>query len=418
MEEKMIDHLFRHQHGKMVSILTRIFGLSHLETIEDAVQDTFVKALLAWRTKMPDNPEAWLMQAAKNRAIDIFRKLSADQQRHLKIDTGTSAIAFNNLFLENEIEDSQLRMVFTACHPNLNPKDQIAFALKTVSGFSSKEIASALLLKDETIKKRLVRARKSIKEKSISFEIPIGKSLPERLNRVLEVLYLIFNEGFHSNRKDMIIRKDLCGEAMRLCKFLIKNKNTQTPSAYALFALMCFHAARIDSKINEKNEIIDLKNQDRSKWYMPLIVLGNDAMNKAVENNEFTTYHYEAAIAGEHVVTRSFEKTNWEKILGYYEKLYQLQPSPMTLLNMAIIELQRKKLENVNTLLQKINPKELEQRAYLYYGTLAEFFIEKNDKENALLNYDKAISLVKNNSEKDYLTKKRAALMLDNIELN
>jgi len=233
MEHKLVDHLFRHHSGKMVSVLTRIFGLSHLNIIEDAVQDTFLKASISWRTKQPDNPEAWLTQAAKNRVLDIFRKLKT-QQKHLpSITQGTDAIAINELFLDEEIEDAQLRMIFTACHPKLDPRDRISFALKTVSGFSTKEIASALLTKDETIKKRLVRARKAIKKEAIRFHIPQGKTLPERLESVMEVLYLIFNEGFHSNNPKVIIRKDLCGEAMRLCQLLLKRTQTRTTDVNA-----------------------------------------------------------------------------------------------------------------------------------------------------------------------------------------
>ena len=257
---QLLDHLFRHQYGKMVSILTRIFGLEHLETIEDAVQDTFIRAMVTWRNQLPENPEAWLTKAAKNRTIDLFRKLSAEKKRIPKIENGPATIALNELFLDNEIADSQLRMIFTACHPSLNPSEQIAFALKTVSGFSAKEIASALLIKEETIKKRLSRARKTIATQQIAFQIPQGNDLPERLSRVLEILYLIFNEGFHSNKKEILIRKDLCGEAIRLTKMLLTNPYTRQPATYALFALMCFHSARLDSKVNEKNEIIDLKN--------------------------------------------------------------------------------------------------------------------------------------------------------------
>lgn len=410
-EQKMIDHLFRHQYGKMVSVLTRIFGLEHLETIEDAVQDTFVTALLSWRKKMPENPEAWLTKAAKNRVIDLFRKLNAKQKRIPQIDSGPASIALYDLFLDNEIEDSQLRMIFTACHPILNPKDQIAFALKTISGFSSKEIASALLLKEDTIKKRLSRARKSIKVKSISFQIPLGEHLPKRLSRVLEVLYLIFNEGFHSNNQQILIRKELCGEAIRLCKMLLKNKFTRHPSAYALFALMCFHAARLDSKVNEQNEIIDLKSQNRKQWYRPLIALGHDAMNKAVETENFTSYHFEAAIAAEHLKARTFPETNWDKILMWYQKLYELQPSPLSLLNIAIVHLQKKEFEDVYNILEKINPEDLEQRAYLYYGSYAEYFVGKGAIQKALNSIDHALQLVRNKAEQEYLLKKRVNIM-------
>lgn len=410
--QKNIDHLFRHQYGKMLSILTRIFGLANLEIIEDAVQDTFIKAMVSWRKGMPENPEAWLTKAAKNRTIDLFRKLSADKKRLPKIaNSGPAAIVLNDLFLETEIADSQLRMIFTACHPILNPKDQLSFALKTVSGFSAKEIASALLLKEETVKKRLMRARKNIADKNISFQIPQGKDLPERLSRVLEVLYLIFNEGFHSNKKEILIRKDLCGEALRLCKMVLKNSFTRQPSAYALFALMCFHAARLDSKINAANEIVDLKNQDRKKWYFPLIKLGSEAMDKAVETEIFTSYHYEATIAMEHLKAPNFEATNWAKILNWYEKLYLLQPAPFNLLSRAMVQLQRAKYKEALALLQQINPKDLEQRAYLFHGSYAEYFVLTGKTKSALKSIDMALELVKNEAERQFLLKKKYDIM-------
>ncbi len=407
-KQALMDHLFRHQFGKMVSILTRIFGLTHLETIEDAVQDTFVKAMLAWRDKMPDNPEAWLTHAAKNRTIDLFRKLNAEKSRISNFENGPNAIAINELFLEKEIEDSQLRMIFTACHPSLNPRDQIAFSLKTISGFSSKEIASALLLKEETIKKRLSRARKTIQSTAISFEIPQGKTLPLRLNIVLEVLYLIFNEGFHSNKKDILIRQELCGEAMRLSQMLLNNEYTNSSAAYALFALMCFHSARLKSKVNDNNELVDLKKQDRSQWHFPLVMLGDQAMHKAVgEHTVYSIYHYEAAIAAEHLQAKTFESTNWKKILMWYEQLYEIQPAPITLLNMAVIHLQLNDLKNTIKLLDQITPNELEQRAYLFHGTLAEYFQKSGNTQKAITHLNQALDLVKNKSEKQFLLKKK-----------
>ncbi len=404
---KVLDHLFRHEYGKMVSILTRIFGLEHLETIEDAVQDTFIQAMVTWRNQLPENPEAWLTKAAKNRTIDLFRKLSADKKRIPKIESGPTAIALNELFLDNEIADSQLRMIFTACHPTLNPTEQIAFALKTVSGFSAKEIASALLVKEETIKKRLSRARKTIATQQIAFQIPQGKDLPERLSRVLEILYLIFNEGFHSNKKEILIRKDLCGEAIRLTKMLLKNPYTRQPATYALFALMCFHSARLDSKVNEKNEIIDLKHQDRKKWYFPLVQLGNEAMNKAVATDIYTSYHYEAAIAIEHLKAKNFAATDWNKILNWYKKLYELQPSAFNLLNLAMVQLQRADYQTALELLQQINPRDLEQRAYLYYGSYSEYFVLTGKTKKALLHIDTALQLVRNEAERQFLLKKK-----------
>ena len=163
MENQLVDHLFRHHYGKMVAILTRYFGLAQMETIEDAVQDTFIKTL-QWRKELPDNPEAWLTRVAKNRTIDLLRSIKAEKNRIERINNGPNSIPLNELFLDHEIEDSQLRMIFVACHPSLKPQQQIAFALKTISGFSTKEIAAALLTKEETISKRLQRARKTIQE--------------------------------------------------------------------------------------------------------------------------------------------------------------------------------------------------------------------------------------------------------------
>lgn len=404
----MIDHLFRHHYGKMVSVLTRIFGLQNLETVEDAVQDTFINAIKAWQGSIPENPEAWLTKSAKNRVLDLLRKISAADARVAKIETGAETIAINELFLNHEIDDSMLRMIFAACNPTLNPKDQIAFALKTISGFSGKEIASALLLREDTVKKRLSRARKMIRTKNIPFEIPEGLNLKPRLERVLEVVYLIFNEGFHSNRQDILIREELCGEAMRLTKILLSNQFTATPSSHALFALFCFQAARLKSKVNGERDLISLRDQDRSTWHKPLIALGHSAMSKAVDSEIFSQYHYEAAIAAEHAQATSYQNTNWDKILMWYEQLDELEPSTFNLLNMAVVQLQRDDLPMVKSLLEKIPPELLEQRAYLYYGTYAEYSYQIGDKEQALIHIDKAIALVKNEAELNYLRGQKA----------
>lgn len=411
METKLIDHLFRHHSGKMVSVLTRIFGLAHLEVIEDAIQDTFIKASISWRNQLPNNPEAWLTAAAKNRVLDIFRKLKTEKKHLPNISFGTDTIAINELFLNNEIADAQLRMIFTACHPALDPRDRISFALKTVSGFSIREIASALLTKEETIKKRIYRARKSIQQSQLEFKIPQGKELPQRLESVQEVLYLIFNEGFHSNKKEQLIRKDLCGEAMRLCKMLLKNEYTRTNETYALFALMCFHSARIESKMNSDNEVLDLKHQDRNLWHFPLIELGNTMMNKAISDAIYSCYHYEAAIAAEHLQAKHFEETNWDKILYWYQCLYKLQPMPNHLLTMAVVCIQKKDFINAKIYLAKLKPQDFEQRTYLYYGAYTDYYNAINNIEEALKYNKLALINVNNDQEKEFLLKKNLALL-------
>lgn len=410
MIENGIDHLFRHQYGKMVSILTRIFGLEHLETVEDAIQDTFIKALKAWRIKEPENPGAWLMQAAKNRVFDLIRKLSAEQKRLPLLDKGPSSIAINELFLNSEIADSQLRMIFTACHPSLQIGDQIAFALKTISGFSTHEIAGALLLKEDTVKKRLSRARKAIQKEEVNFAIPQGADLPLRLRTVLRVIYLIFNEGFHSGQQNQLIREELCGEALRLCRMLMDNSFTKAPDVYALFALFCFQAARLRSKINEQHEIISLELQDRSIWDKELIKLGHKSMHQAVETDDYSVYHYEAAIVAEHIGAKTYADTNWHRIYRWYVQLNQIQPSTFNQLNMAMAQLQRDELKDCYALLQSIDPASLEQRTYLYHGLLAEYYHKTGHNAQCILHLDKAISLVRNEAEKKHLQLRREAV--------
>ena len=410
MEQKIVDHLFRHHYGKMVAILTRFFGLSHIETIEDAVQDTFIKATLQWRKQLPDNPEAWLTKVAKNRTIDLLRSIKAEKNRIERISSGPSAIPLNELFLDHEIEDSQLRMIFVACHPSLKPQEQIAFALKTISGFNTKEIAAALLTKEDTISKRLQRARKTILKNNIKFDFPPPKELQNRLDRVMEVVYLTFNEGFHSTNTDKLIREDLCGEAIRLCKLLIRKVEFRSGSLYALFALLCFHASRLKSKTNEANEIVGIREQDRSLWHLPLIEIANRAMSKSADYEDISIYHYETAIAFEHVRAKAFDETDWATILKWYSKLHELQPTSFSLLNMAIVNLQMNKLPTSKKILEELNMNDLGQRQYLYFGTYAEYYVKLGEKDLARAYFEKAIAKTSNSLEKEYLSKKKYLL--------
>ncbi len=405
-----LDHLFRQQYGKMVSLLTKIFGLEHLEIIEDAVQDTFISAFRTWPNKYPDNPQGWLYQAARNRLLDIMRKRASELKRFPKAMPEFEHSPATDLILENEVSDSQLRMIFTACNPRLDIRDQIAFSLKTISGFSENEIASALLLKQETVKKRLQRARKTIEKESIAFEVPEGPTLPQRLQRVHEVIYLIFNEGFHSGKKELLIREDLCGEALRLCKMLLMNPYTSTSDSHALFALLCFHSARLRSKTNDDHEVISLKEQDRSLWYWPLIELGHSAMTKAVETGQFSRFHYEAAIASEHLKASSYADTDWSRLLMWYEKLNALYPSPVNSLNIAIIHIQLGQFSEAKIILDELKSEQFEQRQYLYHGLLAEYYYRKGSFDQALSEIDLAIEKVNNNSERNYLIKKRSKI--------
>ncbi|HAA12614.1 MAG TPA: sigma factor, ECF subfamily protein [Cytophagales bacterium] len=402
-KEINIDHLFRHQYGKMVSICTRIFGLEHLDTIEDAIQDTFIYAIKSWQTQIPENPEAWLVKAVKHRIIDLLRKISAEDARIHKLSAGIETYAISELFTDTEVDDSVLRMLFAACHPQLDPKDQIAFALKTISGFSRKEIAASLLLKEETVKKRLLRARKMIVDQQMTFEIPAGRALQSRTKRVLEVVYLIFNEGYSSTKKDAIIREDLCGEAVRLSACVLKKSISQTPDAYALHALLCYQSARMKSRITENGEIIRLKEQDRKQWFYPLVLMGHEAMEKAMQVERLSPYHLEAAIAAEYVQAPTYEATNWDRVLALYQQLFEREGSSYILLNMAILHLEKRDYPQAKQLLTQVDLKELESRAYLYFATYAEYEFATNNHTVAKGYMEKAMDMTENKYEKAFL---------------
>ncbi len=410
--EPIVDHLFRHQYGKMVAILARIFGLQHLDLIEDAIQDTFLKASLQWREQQPDKPEAWLTQAAKNRVLDLLRQIQARQKREAAFPHASSALEINEQFLDPEIDDAQLRMIFVACHPALSTSEQIAFALKAISGFSGKEIASALMQKEDSIKKRLQRARKKIQEEGIALQFPEPHEMESRMQAVMQIIYLIFNEGFHSNKADSLVDKELCGEALRLCKLLLNRKTFRSGSLYALFALLCYNAARLDAKVSD-DEVLDLKQQDRQKWYAPLIELGHDALYRSLYDfQDRSAYHFEALIASEHIRAANFESTNWQQILSYYQEMYHYLPSASILLSKAIIYLQIQEAHQAKAQLEAIKIKDLEQRSYLYYATWAEFHLMENNTIKAKKMLKIAIEHCTNKFEEDYLKKKLAKLKI------
>ena len=269
-----------------------------------------------------------------------------------------------------------------------------------------------LLLKEETVKKRLVRARKSIAQEEIEFEIPVGAELQSRMHRTMEVIYLIFNEGFHSGKKDVLIREDLCGEGIRLAKLLLTNNLTATGDAHALFALFCFHSSRLRSKIDANHEIISLKDQDRNLWYKPLINLGLAQLDKGWES-EKGIYHYEAAIAAEHVRALNYESTDWSQILKWYRVLNEMQSSAFIQLNMSTVLLQLANYTDAKAVLESIDQNQLEQRVYLYYGLWAEYYMQIGQLELSLKAIDQAIELVCNESEKAYLEKKRQLILVE-----
>lgn len=408
--EHLVTHLFRHEAGRMVAVLTRIFGLHNLQLAEDVVQEAFLKAMQVWRfDQLPDNPSAWLMQTARNKAIDVIRRQQHINQysRELAADFTEAETAITQFFHEEEIADSQLRLVFACAHPLLKEEDQIALTLKTISGFSAQEIAKSLVTNEAVIQKRLYRAKEFIRDNHIQFNIPTGKELEERLNTVHAVLYLIFNEGYNSMKADEIIRKDLCAEAMRLCKLLTEHRRCSQPATFALLSLMCFHAARFESRVNENNELVLLQQQDRSKWNKELIAIGYNYLNHSTAGDELSVYHIESAIAAEHCMAASFAATNWERMLMLYDLLLQAKPSPIVQLNRAVVMAEMGKIEAaIQSILGIEKIDQLIKTHYIYSAVLGDLYKRLSDAVKAKEYLQQAHDLTLSSAEKKLIKEK------------
>ncbi|HWK06371.1 MAG TPA: sigma-70 family RNA polymerase sigma factor [Puia sp.] len=417
--QQLVDHLFRHEAGKMIAVLTRIFGIHNLELVEDTVQETFLKALQAWKYhQIPDNPSGWLMQVARNKTIDLIRRrqklsgISEELAFRLQSDAEHTIEQF---FLDTEIADSQLRMIFTCCHPALNPEDQIALTLKTVSGLGVQEIAKALVSNETTIQKRLYRAKEYIKKHSIRFEIPVGLSLQDRLDSVYTVLYLLFNEGYNSVKADELIRYDLCAEAMRLCKLLEEHRVGSVPPTFALLSLMCFQASRFNSRIGDDNTIILLQQQDRSKWDQELIRMGYYYLNRSSSGNVLSVYHIESAIAAVHCLAPDFESTNWSSLLRLYDCLLEQKPIPVVQLNRAILLAQLKDLPTaIDTILDIPGIEELLKHHYIFSAVLGDLYGKAGNAGEARRHLLKAHELTTSLAEKKLLWEKLGHIVLGN----
>lgn len=414
---QIVNHLFRHESGRMVAVLTRIFGLHNLELAEDVVQEAFLKAMTGWKTgQMPDNPSAWLMQTARNKAIDIIRKqqYAGRYSRELLYQFRDAEASVTQFFHEEEIADSQLRMIFACAHPAMKEEDQIALTLKTISGFSSQEIAKSLLTSEQVIQKRLYRAKEFIRANNIQFNIPTGKELEQRLDTVHAVLYLIFNEGYNSMKADEIIRKDLCAEAMRLCKLLTEHKRCSQPATFALLSLMCFHAARFESRLNENNELVLLQQQDRSTWNKELINIGHAYLDRSSSGPDLSVYHIESAIAAEHCMAPAFQHTNWERMLQLYDLLMKAKPSATVQLNRAVVIAE---LGDITAAIESIlSIEKIDQLIathYIYSAVLGDLYKRLSDSVKANEYLQQAHDLTSSSAEKKLIREKIEQVLLN-----
>src|SRR5262245_28340270 len=322
---ELSEHLFRRESGRLVAALTRIFGVQNLALAEDVVQDAFCRALEVWKIRgIPDNPGAWLMSVAKHRALDIVRKertarTFAPELTRVLESEWTLAPAVEEAFAGSTIQDEQLRMMFSCCDPRLPEEVQVALVLNILCGFGAAEIASAFLTSRAAVEKRIARGKKILAESKQLFELGDAEFGP-RLSAVRRAVYLLFNEGYHGS-SEATIQQELCGEAMRLTMLLIDSPAAMVPETYALAALMYLQAARLPTRLDASGELSRLLEQDRSRWDGQLLERGLWLLDQSATGDAVSAFHVEAAIAAAHATARSVHETNWNAIVGLYDRL-------------------------------------------------------------------------------------------------
>jgi RNA polymerase sigma factor (sigma-70 family) len=412
----VIDHLFRHESGKLISVLTRIFGPHNLELAEDVVQDTLIKALENWKINgIPQNPSAWLFTAARNKALDVIRRERHHKEFAVEISpllkseysAGETIRQFVN---ENEIDDEQLRMMFICCHPSIAEDAQIALILRTLCGFSIAEIARAFITNDENINKRLYRARQQFRDEKIAFAFPGKQDLKERLTNVLVAIYLIFNEGYNSTTHDSLVREDLVEESLRLTKMLTEHPVTRQPESLALLALLCFQSARLKGRLDESGNLLQLRMQNRQTWDQSLIEQGAMYLRAASQGDAVSSFHLEAAIAYEHCSAKSFDQTDWQRILQTYDWLNQIKPDPLIALNRLIVFGELHGAEIALKESETLKDKEVLKSYYLYPAILGEWNSQIGQKATAKMFFEQAIQLTQSKAERNLLSQKINAL--------
>ena len=407
---RLTEHLFRHEAGKLVSVLTGIFGADRLQMAEDVVQEALVRAMQTWPYQgVPKNPAAWLMQTAKHLALDLVRREKRFHEKQPEItalvegnaETGDATAAF-----EGEIKDDRLRLMFTCCHPLIPPDSQAALALKTLCGFGTQEIAAAFLTTDAAIAKRLTRARQRIQEQKVPFEIPAGPELTSRLDGVRQTLLLLFNEGYKASNGENLVREELCAEAIRLTSLLAEHLAGNEPATHALLALMLLNGARLPARVDSDGNILRLKDQDRSRWNRGMIARGIMHLGQSAEGDELTEYHLHAGIAACHDTAVDDASTDWRQILSLYDRLVTMDDSPVIALNRAVavahVHGPGKGLEAIETM---PNRSELASY-YLLYAVLGDFEERRGNDLLAASHFHRAKQLAELKSEQTFLAKR------------
>ncbi|AYB30018.1 RNA polymerase sigma factor [Chryseolinea soli] len=402
-EFESLKHLFQQEFSKMVAVISKLFGLQHIEMAEDIVSETFLQASETWGVKgVPANPTAWLYTVAKNKTLYHFRrnkifdkKVAPEWVAQEKDQEYTEPD-----FSKENIKDSQLQMLFAVCNPAIASEAQIGLALRILCGFGIDEIADAFLSNKETINKRLFRAKEKLRMENVTMELPGVTEIASRLDNVLHIIYLLFAEGYYSKTQDQILRKDLCVEAMRLGLMLTEYAPTNQPHTNALMALMCFHASRFTARQTGEASYVLYEQQDEQLWDQALIHQGNYFLALSAQGHEVSSYHLEARIAYWHCV-KADTPEKWEEILTLYDHLLQVNYSPSVALNRAFALF---KVKGPLAALAEAETLKLDDN-HFYFVLLGELY--KNiDSQKAKTHLQKAYALAKTQTEKQLIQEK------------
>jgi RNA polymerase sigma-70 factor (ECF subfamily) len=397
----LVPHLFRSEYSKVVAVLVRHFGLEKIEVAEDLASETFLAAVQSWSFDgVPKNPRAWIYAVAKNKARNYT--VRASKVREVGSD-GLESVAGHDLpvdLSDANISDSQLRMIFTVCHPAISTESQVGLALRILCGFSIEEIADAFLSSKETIYKRLQRAKETLRREASSLEVPGESEMEERLGAVLTTLYLLFSEGYYSESHPEVLRQDLAWEAMRLGELLLDHSATNRPVTRALLALMCFQSSRFPARRGEDGEPVLYAEQDESKWDQTLIARGAELLRRASGGESVSPYHLEASIAYWHTVKEDTPE-KWESILMLYNQLLQIKYSPIAALNRTFA---LAKVKGKAAAIKEAEKLRLTNN-HFYFVLLGELYREV-DPEEARRYLDQAFGLARTSTDRQTIRRK------------
>lgn len=394
----------------MVAILTGIFGIEHLNLAEDVVQEALARALQTWPFYgVPKNPSAWIMRASRNLALDVVRRRKVFQNKQaeiIRLMDRDSAAPDEAIFSEDEISDDRLRLMFVCCHPAIPADAQVALALKTLCGFSVGEIGHAFLTTEAAIAKRLTRAKQKIHHARIPFEIPAGGELGQRLDSVLQSLYLLFNEGYKASSGENLVREELCEEAIRLAELLVAHPAGNQPKTHALLALMLLNAARNPTRLDSEGNLLRLKEQDRTRWDQAMIARGMFHFAQSAVGEELSEYHFEAGIAACHCAAKDYDSTDWQQILSLYDRLIGFDQSPVVALNRAVALANLRGPKAGLQAVRSIRGLNKLSSYYLLYAVQGEFEMRSGNLQVAAEQFRKSFELADTKSERAFLLKR------------